>query len=468
MAYQSINPSSGELLASYPELSDSDLELAISKADQAYREEWRHYPVDERAKVMTKAASILLERKEEYAQYLTLEMGKLIGEAYAEVDITAGILLYYAKNAKEYLAPKSLTEVPTAQVSIEPIGVILGIEPWNFPYYQVARVAGPQLMAGNVLLLKHAENVPQSALALARLFEEAGAPAGVYTNLFATIEQIGRVIDDPRVRGVTITGSETAGAAVAGRAGRALKKVVAEMGGSDPLLVLEDAPLESTLDSALFGRMFNCGQCCVGSKRLIVVGQARGKAFLDGFLERMSSLHAGDPLNPATTLAPLSSEKALKLLLDQIAQAQAGGAKVVLGGQRIDRPGYFLEPTVITEIDGNNPIHKQELFGPVAAVYVVDSEAQAIALANATSYGLGASIFTADVERGRAVAAQIESGMVFINQPAWTAPELPFGGIKNSGFGRELSERGFYEFVNEKLVNVAPPGASPWGPVIPC
>ncbi|WP_446807900.1 NAD-dependent succinate-semialdehyde dehydrogenase [Methylomonas sp. 2BW1-5-20] len=465
MAYQSINPSSGELLASYPELSDSDLELAIAKADHAYRKEWRNCSVDERAKIMTKAASILLERKEEYAQYLTLEMGKLIGEAYAEVDITAGILQYYAKNAKEYLAPKTLPEAPTAHVSIEPLGAILGIEPWNFPYYQVARVAGPQLMAGNVLLLKHAENVPRSALALARLFEDAGAPAGVYTNLFATIEQIGRVIDDPRVRGVTITGSETAGAAVAGRAGRALKKVVAEMGGSDPLLVLEDAPLESTLDSALFGRMFNCGQCCVGSKRLIVVGRARGQAFLEGFVERMSSLRAGDPLNPATTLAPLSSEKALKRLLEQIAQAQAGGGKIVSGGQRIDRPGYFLEPTVITEIDANNPIYQQELFGPVAALYVVDSEAQAIALANATSYGLGASIFTADVERGRALAAQIESGMVFINQPAWTAPELPFGGIKNSGFGRELSERGFYEFVNEKLINIAPPGAAPWGPV---
>lgn len=291
MAYQSINPATGELIASYPELSNSDLELAIANADNAFRTDWRHRSIDERAKIMAKAASILLERKEEYAQYLTLEMGKLIGEAYAEVDITAGILQYYAKNAKSFLAPKTLPESPNAKVLIEPIGVLLGIEPWNFPYYQVARVAGPQLMAGNVLLLKHAENVPQSALALARVFEEAGAPAGVYTNLFASIEQVGRVIEDSRVRGVTVTGSERAGAVVAERAGRALKKVVAEMGGSDPLIVLEDAPLEPTLDSALFGRMFNTGQCCVGSKRIIVAGQDRGKAFLDGFIKRMASFN---------------------------------------------------------------------------------------------------------------------------------------------------------------------------------
>lgn len=465
MTYQTINPATGELVASYPDISDSELELAIVNADRVYKTDWQHRTLDERAKLMSKAAAILKDRKEEYAQILTLEMGKLIGEAYAEVDITVGILQYYAKNAKTFLNPKSLSDLPNAKVHIEPIGIILGIEPWNFPYYQVARVAGPQLMVGNVLLLKHAENVPQSALALARLFDDAGFSAGVYTNLFASIEQIGRVIADPRVRGVTVTGSERAGAAVAERAGRSLKKVVAEMGGSDPLIVLEDAPLEATLDSAVFGRMFNAGQCCVGSKRIIVVGKERGKAFLDGFVKRLATLNAGDPVNPATTLAPLSSEKALNLLIDQIDLAKKGGAKIVLGGNRINRPGYFLEPTVLTDINENNPIYTQELFGPVAAFYVVNNEREAVELANATPYGLGASVFTADIERGHAIAAAIESGMVFINQPAWTAPELPFGGTKNSGFGRELSERGFYEFTNEKLVNVAPPGSPPWGPV---
>ncbi|SDZ17680.1 succinate-semialdehyde dehydrogenase / glutarate-semialdehyde dehydrogenase [Nitrosomonas sp. Nm33] len=320
-------------------------------------------------------------------------------------------------------------------------------------------------MVGNVLLLKHAESVPQSALAFARLFEEAGAPAGVYANIFASIEQTERLIEDPRVRGVTLTGSERAGAAVAGRAGRSLKKSVMELGGSDPLIVLEDAPMESTLDNALFGRMFNTGQCCVGSKRIIVIGKERGEDFLDGFVQRIAALKAGDPADPATTLGPLASEKALDLLLDQIKLARKEGGKVAFGGGRIDRPGFYLEPTVLTGISENNPIHVQELFGPIASFYVVENENEAVSLANATPFGLGASVFTADVEHGRKVAAKIESGMVFINQPVWTAAQLPFGGIKNSGFGRELSELGFGEFVNEKLINVAPPGSPPWGPI---
>ncbi|WNB75205.1 aldehyde dehydrogenase family protein [Methylomonas koyamae] len=465
MTNQSINPASGELIASFPEVSDTELERAIADADRAYRSEWRRRSVGERAGIVAKAATLLRARKTEYAQYLTLEMGKLIGEAEAEVELAASILDYYADNAATFLKPKTLPNARNAKVLIEPIGTILGIAPWNFPYYQVVRVAGPQLMVGNVLLLKHAENVPQAALALAQLFADAGAPHGVYTNLFAGIEQIGRAIADPRIRGVTITGSERAGAAVAERAGRALKKVVAEMGGSDPLIVLEDAPLTAALDGAVFGRMFNNGQCCVGSKRIIVVGRQRAAAFLDGFVERLAALRAGNPMNPQTTLAPVASETALNRLLDQIGQARQAGAHIALGGKRLARPGYFLQPTVITDIDERNPAFNQELFGPVAAFHAVDNAEQAIALANATPYGLGASVFTADIERGRTLAAQIDCGMVFVNQPVWTAPELPFGGIKNSGFGRELAERGFYEFVNEKLVNLAPAGAGLWGPV---
>lgn len=464
MPYQSINPASGELIASFPEISDTELERTIADADRAYRSDWRRRPVGERAGIVAKAAALLRARKTEYAQYLTLEMGKLIGEAQAEVELAAAILDYYADNAASFLQPKTLPNARNAQVLIEPIGAILGIAPWNFPYYQVARVAGPQLMAGNVLVLKHAENVPQAALALARLFADAGAPNGVYSNLFAGIEQIGRAIADPRIRGVTITGSERAGAAVAERAGRALKKVVAEMGGSDPLIVLEDAPLAAALDGAVFGRMFNSGQCCVGSKRIIVVGRQRAATFLDGFTARLAALRAGDPMNPQTTLAPVASETALNRLLEQIGQAKQAGAQIALGGKRLARPGYFLQPTVITGIDEHNPVFNQELFGPVAAFHMVDNAEQAIALANATPYGLGASVFTADIERGRTLAAQIDCGMVFVNQPAWTAPELPFGGVKNSGYGRELAERGFYEFVNEKLVNLAPAGACLWGP----
>jgi succinate-semialdehyde dehydrogenase/glutarate-semialdehyde dehydrogenase len=349
-------------------------------------------------------------------------------------------------------------------VHIEPIGVLFGIEPWNFPYYQIARVAGPQLMVGNVLLLKHAESVPQSALAFARLFEQAGAPEGVYTNLFISIEQAGRVIDDPRIRGVTLTGSERAGAAVAERAGRNLKKVVLELGGSDPFIVLEDAPLDWAIQSAVTGRMLNAGQCCVGSKRIIVMGKARGQAFLEGFARRMSALQVGDPADPETAVAPLASERALNLLLEQIDRATTHGARIVCGGQRVDRPGFYLQPTILAGIEPQNPLFAEELFGPVAAFHVVEDEDDAIALANGTPFGLGASVFTADTERGERIAARIDSGMVFVNQPFGTAPELPFGGVKRSGFGRELSQLGFDEFVNKKLVKVAPVGASPFGP----
>jgi succinate-semialdehyde dehydrogenase / glutarate-semialdehyde dehydrogenase len=467
VAYQTINPATGERVKAYAYISDQDLEGVIGNAHKAFKTEWRHYPIAERARIVSAAAAILRKKSEEYAHYLTLEMGKLISEARAEIALSADILDYYARRAGNYLEPRALPESPGAELHIEPIGVLLAIEPWNFPYYQIARVAGPQLMVGNVLLLKHAENVPQSALAFARLFAEAGAPTGAYTNIFATIEQVARLIEDPRVRGVTVTGNERAGAAVAERAGRNLKKSVMEMGGSDPLVVLEDAPLESTLDSALFGRMFNTGQCCVGTKRIIVVGKDRGNAFLEGFLQRMASLDAGDPEDPDTTLGPLSSEKALDLLLDQIELAKKDGGKVAFGGRRIDRPGFYLEPTVLTDIRKDNAIYTQELFGPVAAFHVVEDEEEAIHLANATPFGLGASVFTGDIERGRRVAAKIDSGMVFINQPVWTAAELPFGGVKNSGFGRELSELGFGEFVNEKLINVAPAGSPPWGSVAP-
>lgn len=464
MIFKSTSPFTGEVIAFYETSSNAEIEFAIDRADLTYQNDWRHRTVNDRATILANAASLLRERKNDFAKCLTMEIGKLIGEAYAEVDLTADILDFYATNSETYVRPKKVPGAPHASVRIEPVGVILAIEPWNFPLYQVARVAGPQLMVGNVLLLKHAEICPQSAIALEKLFKDAGAPPGVYTNLFASKEQIGNAIDDPRIRGISITGGEIAGASVAGRAGHALKKVVVELGGSDPLIIFDDSPLEPTIESAVAGRMFNNGQCCVGSKRIIVVGRNYGESFLSRFMQRLAERKEGDPLDLATSLAPLASERGLNLLLNQIDQAKRGGATVIQGGNRINRPGFFLQPTVITGINEGNPIFTQELFGPVAAFHVVDTEEEAIKLANATSYGLGASVFTANIERGQDVAEKIESGMVFINQPVWTAPELPFGGVKNSGFGRELSERGFYEFVNEKLINVAPPGASPWGP----
>jgi succinate-semialdehyde dehydrogenase/glutarate-semialdehyde dehydrogenase len=464
MAYQTINPANGEVVKTFPDLTDAELETIVKRAQHVYETDWRTRSIAERAKIISAVAAKLREHIDEYAGYVTLEMGKLIAEARGEVSLSADILDYYAQRAEHYLKPQPIPEAETpSRVEVRPIGIILGVEPWNFPYYQLARVAGPQLMVGNVVMIKHAGNVPQSALAFERLFVEAGAPAGIYTNVFATFDQVGRLIDDRRIRGVTVTGSERAGAVVAERAGRNLKKSVMELGGSDPFIVLPDAPLEATLDNALWGRMNNTGQSCVASKRVIVVGKGRGEIFLQGLVKRMGALRPGDPTDAATSLGPVSSEKALKGLLRQIEVAKEGGAKVVLGGNRINRPGFFLEATIITEITPSNPIYTQELFGPAISFYVVKDEEEAIALANATPFGLGGSVFTADIARGEALAKRIESGMAFVNHPTWTAPELPFGGVKNSGYGRELSELGFGEFVNRQLISVSPVGAPPPG-----
>lgn len=461
MPYQTISPATGEVVRTFPDISDGELNAAIGRAHSVYETDWRHRSIAARARIIAAAAAMLREQAEEYASYLTLEMGKLIAEARAEVSLSADILDYYAERAERYLAPQPIAEAPGSMVETLPLGIVLGVEPWNFPYYQLARVAGPQLMVGNVVMIKHAGNVPQSALAFARLFQRVGAPAGAYTNIFASIEQIGRLIDDPRIRGVTVTGSERAGAAVAERAGRNLKKSVLELGGSDPFIVLEDAPLEPTLDNAVWGRMNNTGQSCVAAKRVIVIGKERGDVFLTGMAERMSALRPGDPSDPATTLGPVSSESAMNGLLRQISAAKAAGARIVIGGGRVDRPGFYVEATILADISRDNPVYTQELFGPVASFYVVDTEDEAVALANATPFGLGGSVFTGDLDRGRRVAARIDSGMVFVNHPTWTAPALPFGGIKNSGYGRELSDLGFGEFVNRRLLSVSPVGAPP-------
>ena len=341
MSYRTVNPATGETGVTFADITDAELDDALGVARACFLDDWRDRPVADRARVVRAAAARLRASAARYAQLVTTEMGKQIAAAEAEVGLAAAILDYYADRAEEFLAPRELPESPGAVVETEPIGVILAIEPWNFPYYQLARVAGPQLMAGNVVVVKHAENVPQCALAFAGLFAEAGAPTGAYTNVFASIDQIGRVIEDPRVAGVTVTGSERAGAAVAERAGRSLKKVIMELGGSDPLIVLSDADLGVAVEGALFGRMFNTGQSCVSSKRIIVVGHQRGAEFLQLFRERLADQKPGDPADPGTVLGPLSSERALNLLLDQIQVARDGGAKVVLGGSRIDRPGYL-------------------------------------------------------------------------------------------------------------------------------
>ena len=458
MIFQTLNPATGELIKTFDFQSDSQVSAALNVADETYQQDWKLRSVADRAQIVKRAAAILRKNAKEYAGYLTLEMGKLIAEAEYEVELSAAILDYYADNAEEFLKPQQLPGASESLVVTEPIGVLVGIEPWNFPYYQLARVAGPQLVAGNVVLMKHAPSVPQCALAFARLFEEAGAPEGVYTNLFCTVDQIGHVIDDFRVRGVMLTGSERAGAAVAERAGRALKKVILELGGSDPMIVLEDSPLDSVIAAAAGSRLLNMGQACAATKRLIVVGQERGGQVLDGLVKVFNSMKAGDPADPTTTIGPLFSEAALDNLLRQIDGAVKAGATLVTGGKRIDRPGFYLEPTIITGISKTNPLHKEEAFGPVLTVYIVETEEEAIAVANDTPYGLGSSVMTADLERAKRVAARIEAGMVFINSGVYTGPETPFGGVKNSGFGRELGAAGIAEFVNRKLIRVASAG----------
>ncbi|MEV7992123.1 NAD-dependent succinate-semialdehyde dehydrogenase [Streptomyces sp. NPDC086077] len=456
MGFGTTDPATGQLVKEFPLQSDEEILHELETADRRYHDDWKYWPVAERARVVGRAAQILREKRDEYVEYLTLEMGKVTRFGYFEVDLAADILDYYAEHGEQFLAERPLPGEPGAKLVAEPIGVILAIEPWNFPYYQLARVAAPQLVAGNVILMKPAESVPQCALAFARLFEEAGAPEGAYMNLFCDVDQVARLIDDFRVRGVTLTGSERAGASVGERAGRNLKKAVLELGGSDPALILEGAPLEHAVEQVVMGRTYNSGQGCVNVKRVIVVGRERGEEVLAALKERFAAIKVGDPRDEDTLLGPLSSERALDVLLRQIEDAKAAGARVVQGGNRVDRPGFFLEPTIITDIREDNPLYEEEAFGPVLSFYGVDSEEEAIELANATRFGLGSYVFDADVEHARQVAGRMESGMVYINSCFVDSPSLPFGGVKNSGFGRELSELGIGEFLNRKLVRVAP------------
>ena len=455
MSFQSINPATGELIKSFPMQSDTEVFAALEKADTLYREDWRLRSVAERAKIVARAAQILREKRDEYAIYPTIEMGKVTRFSYMEIDLVADILDYYATHGERLLAAQEIPGEPGATLLSEPIGVILAIEPWNFPYYQLVRVAAPQLIAGNVVMMKHAENVPQCALAFVRLFAEAGAPEGAYPNLFCSVDQVADLIDDFRIRGVALTGSERAGMSVGERAGRNLKKVILELGGSDPAIIMPGAPLDHAVEQVAMGRTYNSGQGCVNIKRVIVIGKERGEQMLAALKEKFAAIPVGDPDDEATLLGPLVSETALQGLLSQIAAATAAGARIITGGKRVDRPGFFLEPTIITDIDKNNPLYGQEAFGPVLSFYVVETEEEAIRLANDTPYGLGGYVFDADVENAKRIASYIDSGMVYINSCFADSPNLPFGGVKNSGFGREMAELGMGEFLNRKLIRVS-------------
>lgn len=453
MTIASINPATNEQIKSFDPLTKDDVVDAIGSAHEAYRS-WRTTAFLHRKDCLLKFASLLRADADEYARTITLDMGKRISESQYEIEYCAKIAEFYANGAEQFLADQPMNvDDANAYIRHEPLGVLMGVMPWNFPFYQVVRFAAPNIMAGNVVMVKHASNVPKCAKVIEELFTECGLPDGVYTNLFIPSEFVEAIVSDKRVQGVSLTGSEPAGAAVAAIAGKNLKRSVLELGGNDPFIVLEDADLEHTIGQAVKGRIVNAGQSCVASKRFIVV-EAVADKFIKGFQQQMSELKMGDPMDEDTTLAPLSTEDAAVDLLEKVQSSVNAGATVLLGGDRPDREGAFFNPTILTDVTPDNPTFDQELFGPVATIYLVKDEDAAVDLANHSSYGLGGSVFTEDVHRGRRVAERVQTGMMFVNQPTKSQAELPFGGIKNSGYGRELSHLGILEFVNKKLIHL--------------
>ena len=454
MAIQSTNPATNKVVKTFEEMSETAVDQSITKSVETFAT-WKKTPYSERAAILHKIAGLLREKKKELAQMITLEMGKLVAQAEGEIKLSAEIFDYYANNAEAFLSDKILNPVHgQALVRRSPIGVLLGVQPWNFPFYQVARFAAPNVMAGNTILIKHASIVPQCAIAIEKLFLEAGAPVGLYTNLLISGERASELVSDKRIKGVSLTGSEAAGASIAAEAGKYLKKSVLELGGSDAFIVLDDADIDKAVEWAVVGRINNNGECCIASKRFIAV-ESIADEFFEKFKNKLADLVIGNPMEADTQLGPLSSEEAATKIADQVKRAVEGGAKILLGGKRVEQEGAFMEATVITNMLPDNPVYYEEFFGPVAVLFKVKNEQAAIELANDSPFGLGGSVFTKDIERGKRVADQIDTGMVFINHPTWTQADLPFGGTKGSGYGRELSELGMDEFVNKKLIRVS-------------
>jgi succinate-semialdehyde dehydrogenase/glutarate-semialdehyde dehydrogenase len=451
--YAVINPATGETVETYPTISDDALRDAIGRADAAHRSWSRSSTVQERARLIRRVGELHYEQRERLGKIIVREMGKPIEQAMGEVDFSAEIYKFYADNAERLLADEPIELLDgegSAFVRRSSVGVVLGIMPWNYPYYQVARFAGPNLVIGNTILLKHAPQCPESAAAMEEIFQQAGFPEDAYVNIYATNEQIEWVIGDPRVQGVSLTGSERAGAAVAEIAGRNLKKVVLELGGSDPFILLSTDDLDATVESAVAARLENTGQACNAAKRFIVADELY-EPFLEKFTQKLKAVEPADPSSPDATIGPLSSSTASERLEDQVRRAVERGARLVVGGER---NGNFFSATVLTDIDKDNPAYREELFGPVASVYRVSSEEEAVELANDTPYGLGSYVLTTDPDQALRVADRLEAGMVFVNAVGAEGVELPFGGVKRSGFGRELGRYGADEFVNKKLIRV--------------
>jgi len=454
--YRVLNPATGEVVEQFPTATDEQIQDALAAAHGAFQS-WKEVPIEERAKVVARVGELFTERADELAAIITEEMGKPLSQSKGEAEFCTDIFNYFATEGPALAADQPIKPIGGGKAVIEkrPVGALLGIMPWNYPYYQVARFAAPNLVLGNTIVLKHAETCPRSALAIARIMDDAGVPAGAYVNVFASHDQIADIIADERIQGVSLTGSERAGAAIGAIAGANLKKAVLELGGSDPYVVLDSADVKASAAAAWETRMENTGQACNSNKRMIVMEDIYDD-FVAELTEQARNLKPGNPAEEAEgTFAPLSSRAAAEGLAEQLRDAINKGATLHAGGKLVDGPGAYLEPAVLTGVTPGMRAWHEELFGPVAVVYKVSSDEEALALANDTPYGLGGAVFSTDEERARRIAERIESGMTNVNAAAGEGADLPFGGVKRSGFGRELGPLGMDEFVNKRLLYIA-------------
>ncbi|HEY7066395.1 MAG TPA: NAD-dependent succinate-semialdehyde dehydrogenase [Chloroflexota bacterium] len=459
MAIESINPATEEVEARFDEHTPDQVEAALQAAAGAYRS-WSRTSFDERGALFHRAAAQLRERKAHYAGLITAEMGKPIVEAEAEVEKCAWNCEFYGEHAAGFLTDERIeTSAKLSYVAFEPLGVVLAVMPWNFPFWQVFRAAAPAMMAGNTCVLKHASNVPRCALAVEEVFREAGFPGGAFRTLLVSARAVEPIIADARVRAVTLTGSDVAGRQVAAAAGHALKKTVLELGGSDPFIVLDDADLDTAAETAAKARFQNTGQSCIASKRFLVQERVAGD-FEERFRAAVGRLRVGDPRERETQVGPMARNDLRDALEQQLRASVDQGARVLAGGTRLEGRGYFFAPTLLTEVSATMPVMNEETFGPLAAVYRVRDDDEAVQVANSSRFGLGSSVFTRDPERGQRLARRIESGLVFINGMVASDPRLPFGGVKDSGYGRELSTYGIREFVNVKTVFLSDGGGT--------
>lgn len=453
MPIQTLNPATEKVEKTFPEDSDELVQEKIAQAERAF-ESWKTASVEERAALIYKVADLLEERKDAYAVLIAREMGRPISAGVTEVAKCAWVCRYYAQHAHAMLTPEVIaSDAAKSYTRFDPLGIVCAVMPWNFPFWQVFRFAAPALMAGNVGILKHASNVPQCAQAIESIFRDAGFPDGIFQNMFISSSRVETVIADPRVMAVTLTGSEGAGSAVAAAAGKYLKKSLLELGGSDPFLIFPDCDMQSVARVAAAARLRNAGQTCVAAKRFIV-HQDVVDEFLKFFKSDFEGYVVGDPLDNETQMGPLATEVILEEIEYQVAESVRKGATILTGGSRLDREGFFYTPTILTNVSPGMPAYDQELFGPVAAVIVAHDEEEMVRIANDTPYGLAASLWTRDIEKAERIAGQIDAGFVAINAMVQSDPRLPFGGIKRSGYGRELARYGIREFVNIKTVSI--------------